>query len=268
MDPDKEKPESRPVTQSSYDGQMPEFNLENALAVLKSLCLNFGTLGDYLVVMNGKADAIINGEPYLALQLWFNMVSGKFIGRIWGRSVSYDKVDSIDKFAEVCNKYFQYRPCVGYTLGDEEQYSQAFVISQTPLPRKISRECKGLLNKNINDDIQSCQECLKAGYSGLELKTEVLVEDKFDAEEEDLSHHSSPIDQKPKPCSMKQDNMEKFSCDSCDFKTHFRKNLSAHVKVQHDSIIADDNKLVETRQNNPDKTKGRWWRGRWCLVNK
>ena len=142
------------------------------------------------------------------------------------------------------------------------------VILQTPLPRKISRECKGLLNKNINDDNQSCQECLKAGYCGLELKTEVLVEDKFDAEEEDLSHHSSPIDQKPKPCSMKQDNMEKFSCDSCDFKTHFRKNLSAHVKVQHDSIIADDNKLVETRQNNPDKTKGRWWRGRWCLVNK
>ena len=120
MDQDVEKPESKPVTQSSCDGQMPDFNLEDALAVLKSLSLNYGTLGDYLVVMNGKADAIINGEPYLAL----NLVTGKFISRIWSRSVSYDKVASINQFREVCTKYFHCRPCVGYILYDEEQHSE------------------------------------------------------------------------------------------------------------------------------------------------
>ena len=254
MDQDVEKPMSKPVTQSSCDGQMPDFNLEDALAVLKSLSLNYGTLGDYLVVMNGKADALINGEPHLALQIWFNVVSGTFISRIWGRSVSYDKVDSMDKFAEVCNNYFQCRPCLGYALRDEEQYSQAFVISQTPLPRKISRECKGLLNKDLSDDLQSCQECLKVGCSGLDLKTEVLEGDVIDAEEKDPSHHSFSLNQKPNLCSMKQDNTE----------------LSAHVKAQHESIIAENNKIVETQNNksNPDMTNRRWWRGRWCLVNK
>ena len=135
MDPDEDKQESKPFTQDICDRQMPDFNLEDALAVLKSLSLNYGTLGYYLVVMNGKADAIINGEPYLAL----NLVTGKFISRIWSRSASYDRVVSMDKFIEVCTKYFQCQPCIGYTLGDEEQDSQESVIPEVLFIRFTSK---------------------------------------------------------------------------------------------------------------------------------
>ena len=60
-----------------------------------------------------------------------------------------------------------------------------------------------------------------------------LEEDVFYAQEKEPSHHSSPLNQKPNLCSMKQDNTE----------------LSTYVKAQHDSIIAENDKIVETQNN-------------------
>ena len=94
--------ESKPATFNDCDGEKPEFNRKDALAVLKDLSLNYATLGDYLVVMNGKVDAVICGEPYLALQLWFHMVSGKFISRIWSQTVGHSRVVNMTQFTEVC----------------------------------------------------------------------------------------------------------------------------------------------------------------------
>ena len=168
-EPDDPVVESKPGNFEDHYGQKLEFNRNDALAVLKALSLNCGILGDYLVVMNGKADVTICGEPYLALQLWFNMVSGKFIRRIWSQTVAYGKVVNITQFREVCTNHFGCRPCVGYILGDKEQHSQEFVISQTPLPRRISRECKKVLDKDITEDIQSCQQCLKLVFSSVKM---------------------------------------------------------------------------------------------------
>ena len=52
---------------------------------LGSLSLTWVSVGDYLVVMSGEVDAEICSEPYLALQLWLNMRSGKFIARVWNQ---------------------------------------------------------------------------------------------------------------------------------------------------------------------------------------
>ena len=119
MDPDledepqkEEEPERKPNILGGFDGQSPCFSRKEALAILEALSLNYATLGDYLVVMNGKVDATICGEPYMALQLWFNTVSGKCISRIWSQTVGYSEVGSMTQFMEVCTSHFQYRPCV------------------------------------------------------------------------------------------------------------------------------------------------------------
>ena len=59
--------------------------LENALS---DMCLKWIIMGDYVVVMNNKCDVTIGGEPFLVLQLWFNVKSGKIIKRIWDQTVS------------------------------------------------------------------------------------------------------------------------------------------------------------------------------------
>ena len=63
-----------PVCKS--EGSQPQFNLDDAIGALKVLSLNSVTFGDYLVVLNDHEDAMICGEPYLALQLWLNLKSG------------------------------------------------------------------------------------------------------------------------------------------------------------------------------------------------
>ena len=59
------------------DPMVLEFNHQEVLYALKALSLNSVSFGDYIVVMNGVVDVTICGEPYLALQLWLNMTSGK-----------------------------------------------------------------------------------------------------------------------------------------------------------------------------------------------
>ena len=68
--------------------QAPEFKWEDALGSLPSLNLAAVTLGDYVMVMNGDVDLVMCEEPYVALQLWFNIRdprSCKFIARIWNQ---------------------------------------------------------------------------------------------------------------------------------------------------------------------------------------
>ena len=160
IDPEKQV-ESMPHELGDYSAKKPDFDHSEATAVLRALSLNFGIFGDFLVVMNGKADVIISGEPYLALQLWFNMVSGKLISRVWSQTVACSWVVNITQFEEVCRNYFQCRPCVGYILGDKEQQTEEFIISQTPVPRKIYRGCKKVLDKNIPENRHCCQQCLR-----------------------------------------------------------------------------------------------------------
>ena len=296
---EEEQPESRPTTSDECDGQKPEFSRQDALTVINALALNYATLGDYLVVMNGKVDAFICGEPYLALQLWFNMVSGKFMSRVWSQTVGYSKVVSMMQFMEVCSSHFQHRPCVGHLLGNDEQSSPAFVVSQTPLPRRISRECNKVLDKDVAAEIQSCQKCLTLeNYSGiqepnphtdvkhtakdlamkLEIDTEENIQEDFenkslDDEEATMPdiHHlihegteiehglevhedvfdSLDLDEKPKTWSRKRKKEGRFHCESCDYKTDYRRNLRAHVKTQH---------------NNPQKSTRLWRISKECDV--
>ena len=71
------------LSSDSYDSVcFKQSELETAL---HSLSLTWVSVGDYLVVMSGEVDAEICSEPYLALQLWLNMKSGKFISRVWNQ---------------------------------------------------------------------------------------------------------------------------------------------------------------------------------------
>ena len=67
------------------DGSKPLLNLQEAMGALNMLSLASVTIGDYVVVTNSREDVTIAGEPYLALQLWLNVRSGRVISRIWGQ---------------------------------------------------------------------------------------------------------------------------------------------------------------------------------------
>ena len=78
--------------------------------------------------------------------------------RVWDQTVAFGTVANVTQFVETCAAHFRGRPCIGYlTEVDNPDTSENFIISHTPVPRKISKACTRILR---DVKIQSCPECL------------------------------------------------------------------------------------------------------------
>ena len=137
-----------------------EFNWEEALHAISTLSLTFANLGNYVIILNEDIDVIIHGEPYTAIQLWFEKKSCKFLGRVWNETIATGKVKNIAQFIDVCVSHLKRRPCIGYPAHDLYQKGQEFVICPTTIPRKMSRACQKVLESTISTTIKSCPACL------------------------------------------------------------------------------------------------------------
>ena len=141
---------------------MLQFNIDEARAAIGRQALMSALAGDYLVVMNYGPDLIISDEPYFSLMLLINTKSGKYIRRMWNRTVAQGEMTSIEQVVELCKIHFyQGRPCIGCPTGEINDEFQGFIISQTPVPRKISKSCHGVLSRTAGDDTYCCSECHK-----------------------------------------------------------------------------------------------------------
>ena len=120
----------------------PGFKWIEVKSALATLPLKYVTFeGYHIFIVSDQIDSTIEGEPYLGLQLWFSLKTGRVISRIWGQTVACQKVANVSQFVETCKAHFQGRPCIGYP--DVGQELQPFLISQTPIPRRISATCQG-----------------------------------------------------------------------------------------------------------------------------
>ena len=108
-------------TDEIMDSSEPSFDLDEMRTALSEMSLASITIGEYLVVMNADFDAVVHGEPYLAITLLFNLRSRRFLARIWNRTVRLGEADRLEQFVSACRIHFgQGRPCLG-SLQDPEQ---------------------------------------------------------------------------------------------------------------------------------------------------
>ena len=64
--------------------------------------------------------------------------SGRYIRRIWNRTVGQGKTLTSDELVELCKKhFFQGKPCIGCPQFGAEKDDREFLISQTPIPRRV-----------------------------------------------------------------------------------------------------------------------------------
>ena len=146
---------------------MIQFNVDEARAAIDRLALMSAPAGDYLIVMNYGPDLTISDEPYFSLMLLINTKSGKYIRRMWNQTVAQGEMTTVEQVVELCKIHFyQGRPCIGYPMGDINEEFHGFIISQTPVPRKISKSCHGLLSTTAGNDTSCCAECLKLKENG------------------------------------------------------------------------------------------------------
>ena len=245
-----------------------EFSHSDVMLALEALCLTSVKLGDYLVIMNAIEDTTIGGEPYIALQLWLNMMSGKVISRIWGQTVSCTTVINIDHFEDVCRKHFRYPPCLGCPFQEDEleQKTQGFVVSQTPVSRRISLGCQKVLANESKVDLQACQNCLTLmpcqwwerktvniqeehinfkqefeeppekvdvldGEEDLDLK--IQIEDQITESTLSPPHSPNPHSQIPASSTNLLEGGHDFSCQECGKTFSKIENLDDHKKYVH-----------------------------------
>ena len=145
----------------------PEFDIEGAKIAITGISLLSFMMGDFLVIMNSTPDMMLSDEPYLSLMLFVEIKSGTYIRRIWNRTVARGKTVTIEQLVDLCKKhFFQGRPCIGCPQDVNEEEGLDFVISQTPIPRKVSKYCHEVLGSDATDEESACPECLKIGESG------------------------------------------------------------------------------------------------------
>ena len=131
--------------------------------VLAPLSLTSVRYGRYLLIMRSELDVMIGGEPYLALMLWLDLDTGQFVTRIWNQSVSRGSALKVEQLTEACESLFTAgRPCVGVPQANDD-LGDEFLVSQTPIPRQISRTCHRTLGREVPDssEAHACAECLK-----------------------------------------------------------------------------------------------------------
>ena len=94
------------------------------------------------------------------------------MGRIWNETVARISPSSLAEFEDACRMHFsQGKPCLGcleYPGGEEKEY----MLSHTPVPRKIAKSCEKFLGRGASEDSTSCSECLRLEDS----KARVIIE--------------------------------------------------------------------------------------------
>ena len=166
-------------TTTSSDTEGVKFDKKDLKTALRSLSLTWAPVGDYLVIMNGESDVDICGEPYLAMQIWLNLRSGKFISRLWNQTIAIGTAVSIEHFLAACEA-FRSKPCTGCPVASEEVNKDGYIILHSPMPRKVSLSCHKFLKNIDNGSQQACQEC--SGLKGNFIKNEVTVQEIGDSE--------------------------------------------------------------------------------------
>ena len=171
--------------------------MTKAKDVIAELSLSSLDFGNYLVIVKSDFDIIIAEEPYLALMLLLDVRTGKYLARIWNQTVTTGIVTTPDQLKAAFMTHFEHRPCLGCPEGANDKTQFDFLISQTPIPRRISKACHKVLRKGVNsDDLSSCQECIKlkdtCKSGGVQIeagevaKAELLQETDFKEECEDM----------------------------------------------------------------------------------
>ena len=164
------------MSQLIMEGEVKvEFGVDEAMDILSSLSLTSVTIGTYLVVMRSEFDLTVLDQPYVGLTLLLDLKKGKYISRIWNQTVETGDIERGGQFKELCDHHFgQGKPCLGCPEEEKDRLgSQGFLISQTPIPRKISTKCHKVLGKEVSDSISTCTECKKLTQSNTSVVSQI-----------------------------------------------------------------------------------------------
>ena len=138
-----------------------EFEMFEAHMSLNSMSLRSFIFQDYLIVMRSDFDVILSEEPFIARTLYYNMTTGRYMARMWDRTVASGHATSLKQFTDVCKSHFRKgRLCLGYPAGPISEVEKV-LVSQSPICRRLSKRCQGYLGELEGPNVTVCWECTR-----------------------------------------------------------------------------------------------------------
>ena len=132
------------------EGSVLQYELGEIEEVLQKLNLTSVILGDYLAFLRSDFDLTIAEEPYIAVMLLFDRSSGRFLARIWNKTVAVGKAVTKKELSSVLSDIFDGgRPCIGIPQEDEEL---PLIDPTSQFLVKASKACHLLLGKDADPD--------------------------------------------------------------------------------------------------------------------
>ena len=169
-------------------------DLKDVKSVIDSLHLSATRIGSYVILLKSDFDLNISHEPYIALMLLLNLKSGQYFARIWNETIASGIAIKAAQIMEVCRNHFgQGNPCLGVLQKKESNKLEIeYLVSHTPVPRKIAKTCNKFLGKDVERNVRTCADCLKLEVppkfgNNVLVKTELKSADPTEENEIDMS---------------------------------------------------------------------------------
>ena len=130
-------------------------------------------------------DVTVHGEPYIALMLLYHTKSGQYFSRLWNRTLDSGAASTLEDLSSVCEAHFLQRGalCLGCPESEEEVAGHAFFVSQSPFPRRISRECTGFMDSEISTTCSECANLNSEGENDIQAEEGEAVDEAVEDEE-------------------------------------------------------------------------------------
>ena len=155
-------------------GQM-DINSPKLNVVLFRMGIAKVTVENWMVLQRSTFDITVDGEPYSALQLFFNSHNGEYLIRVWGKTHSKGKIaKSVAELELLCNNIFVKGPaCCPGQIGNGA--AESFVSIEYPFPRRISPDCAiaHLPEESDHVPIEICSQCTFDTEGKIEIKEEI-----------------------------------------------------------------------------------------------
>ena len=118
------------------------------------------TVEDWILIQRASFDVLIAEEPYHSIQIYVNLMTNKYVVRVWGISIKCGDSLTTQDLQELCVYCFQQSAaCVGY-LGFPPEDRVELVRVNFPRTRWISRLCEVAYPKGHgNLTIGLCPAC-------------------------------------------------------------------------------------------------------------
>ena len=247
------------LTMSQKEGRGPlDSNSSKFNVMLYRMGIAKVKVEDWIILQRSRFDITVEGEPYSALQLYFNSQNGDYIIRVWGKTQSTGNIlNNMREFELLCNKIFvQGLACCPGQIGNDASDDESFVSVDYPFQRRMSPDCAIVhLPQDPDSDnvpIDLCPQCSSDTKANMEVK--------YEAPDTYVSLLKDPLTFHPKT-EMKEttlwdrDHINESHSEFDNVSNCKRGESTSYVGTKLNDPLTNDNQIVweETKKKNTKK---------------